>query len=209
MKSTKLIKALFLLFNVIPLSHECLSQSNEDTAEKRYAPLIKNFAYSDSLLIYEVFSNWSSGVAYCVAFKSSSVKTGYYLSEDFIQHTLTPRGIAVPDTTKNKYKIYYVTDINIKKITSKINAHKVFSATIPDKNCQEVDDGNYFMLSKVTKAGSEQIALYEIDCLTKAYPEFRIYRQMKEIDSLFNSEFKNSETIKRRLIEEFKTNSKN
>jgi len=178
---------------------------------KYYNSLIKKLSQPDSLIVYEVYSTWGSGIAYFVSFKNNKKVSGYWINESFTLRELMPLGLLPNDSSSGVSRIIKDSTIDFTEISTYIRQNKIFKLRNEleiTQGCEheDVSDGSFYQLTKIKKDIAIYTRYYEIynpQCL--GVKEYRIF---SGLDHLFKKHFKKPEVIKRSLIEEYRNNPK-
>jgi hypothetical protein len=186
-------------------------QSQKYTPKKYYRHLYQYLSNPDSLYVYEVSGSGYSGIAIFISFKDSTIKCGYYLSNDYLNWLLRSRSLMPKDSGDKIFRIIEATSVNGNAIVSKIHKMGLFqlSTSIEDTCLKSyIDDGLNYRLSKVLKDTAYTVNLYEIYEYASACPHLHVYQEFVCTDRLFGKYFKNPEEVKNEVLNEFRRRKK-
>ncbi len=137
------IRLLFFCGAVLAMPVANAQTFNNNTA--KYENLYRALSHPDSMYVYEVSLSDEDGVAYFICFKNASVKSGYYVSTEYLNHLLIARSLMPQDSINKLFRVVEMKAVNSKAIISKIQQAAVFGFrnTGYDFCANNVDDGLY------------------------------------------------------------------
>jgi hypothetical protein len=200
----KLLMKAFLIV-LLTLSSFCIyAQAKEPKAY--YNSLTKQLSYPDTLFIYEVSSTWGNGIDLFIAFKNSQITSGYWLNKNFTQYRLLSRNLLPKDSLLGVEKLIIDSTINASTVLSFISRNHLFNVVNGDSCVMKdnVEDGNNYTLTKITKDSLITTSEYEIYNAHKQCPANNKYKLFVELDSLFQNSFNKSNRLTKELIEEYR-----
>lgn len=181
-----------LLISVFIFSKTYPQIAPDDTLKTYYKTLISKLCDPDTLYVYELNSNWGSGMAYFVSRKNNKSINGYWINEKYSWNELMPRGILPKDSSSGITRIIIDTTINGSEIEERIYKNKIFEMRdeyqIKEKCGNEnVYDGlNYQLTFLTNKVGISKsyYEIYEENCAS-----IKEYTVFISLDKLFQKQF--------------------
>jgi len=201
-----LLRLLFVFLGML-FFISASTQPLQKSASNRYEKLYHLLSSPDSLYVYEVSSSSAAGVAYFICFKNASVKSGYYVSPDYLNHLLIARGLMPQDSINKLFRTVELKAVNSKVIISNIRQVNVFGFQNTSYNScvsNNIDDGAYYQLAKFVRDSFYTISLYEVYEAAKACPAKKEIQAFIQIDQLFKKHFGEPETIRQHLLKEYR-----
>lgn len=183
-----LMKAsLIVLFT---LSSFCIYAQTKEP-KTYYNSLAEHLSYPDTLFIYEVSSSLGNGITHFISFKNSHITCGYWLNKNFTQYRLLSRNLLPKDSLSGVEKLIIDSSINANPVLSLISKSNFFHV-VSDNSCvikDNVEDGNSYTLTKVTKDTVITTSEYEIYNAQNQCPANNKYKLFVELDTLFQRSF--------------------